>query len=75
MTTTLYDPATRKRAVGSAWRKDRRVRILTKDFGYGDKIGTIVGVGETRVFVKVIFGKKPDQWEEIAYLPENLRLI
>jgi len=71
MTTTL----TPKRAVGSAWRTDRRVRILAEEFGYKGKIGTIRGVGETYVYVMVRYGKKPEQWDEIAYLPENLRLI
>jgi hypothetical protein len=73
--TTTYDPATRKRCVGPAWRRDRRVRILAEDFGYKNKIGTIRGVGEKYVYVEVRYGKKPDQWDEIAYLPKNLRLI
>jgi hypothetical protein len=75
MTTTLYDPATRKRAVGPAWRRDRKVRILTNEFGYGNKIGTIANVGEKFVYVRIRTGKKPQDWDEVAYLPQNLRLI
>jgi hypothetical protein len=73
--TKAYNPATRKRCVNSAWRKGRRVRILVDDFGYGGKAATIDSVGERFVYVKVRTGKKPEDWDAVAYLPKHLRLI
>lgn len=64
-----------KRIARAAWRSGRKVRILSDAFGYGGKIGTIRGMGAERVFVEVKLGKKPADWDEVAYLPEHLRLI
>ena len=74
-TTKQYNPATRKRCVGAAWRNGRHVRILHPAFGYGNKIGTIDDVSSARVYVRIKLGKKPGQCDVIAYLPEQLRLI
>ena len=61
----------------SSWRKDRKVRILDNAFGYGGKIGIIQHVGATKVYVRIVLGKKPGQIDEIAYPnpTEQLRLI
>jgi len=71
---TVYDPAKRKRCVNVAWRRDRHVRILDCPFGYAGKIATIMNVGERFVYVHIKLGKKPDQWDAVAYPPKNLRL-
>lgn len=70
-----YDPTKRKRCVNVAWRKGRRVRILTNEFGYGNKVADIMDVGVTYVYVQVRTGRKPADRDVIAYLPASLRLI
>lgn len=70
MTTT-----TTKRFVRSAYRQGRRVRILHNAFGYANKVGTISSVGAERIYVRITLGKKPEQWDEVAYLPDHVRLI
>lgn len=70
-----FNPATRKRCVSVYWRRGRRVRILNPAFGYGNKLGEITSIGEHHVYVRIKLGKKPGQWDEVAYFPEHLRLI
>jgi hypothetical protein len=70
-----YDPGKRKRCVNVAWSSGRRVRILHPAFGYGGKTATITGVGERFVYVTIKTGRKPDQWEAVAYVPGDLHLI
>lgn len=66
---------TTKRFVRSAYRRGRKVRILSNAFGYGNKVGVITSVGMERIYVRVSLGKKPQDWDEVAYLPEHVRLI
>jgi ribosomal protein L21E len=70
-----YNPAKRKRCVSVAWKPGRRVRIKHPAFGYNGKIGEIQSVGPEHVFVRIRLGKKPGDHDEVAYLPEHLRLI
>lgn len=70
-----YDPAKRKRAVSVYWKPGRRVRILDDAFGYRNKIGTIASVGVSHVYVTIRLGKRPTDWDEVAYPPGCLRLI
>ena len=56
-----------KRAVNVYWRQGRRVRILHPAFGYGGKIGVIRRVGAKTVIVRVIFSKKPGDFDEVVY--------
>jgi hypothetical protein len=72
---TTYDPAKRKRCVSISWRTGRRVRILHPAFDFGGKLGTIRNVDERFVYVRIKTGKKPGDWEEVAYLPGHLRLV
>jgi ribosomal protein L21E len=74
-TTKQFNPATRHRCVNVAWRNGRHVRILDPTFGYQGKIGTITYVGAETVSVRIKLGKKSHEWDEVAYLPEHLRLI
>lgn len=73
--TSTYNPAHRKRCVNVYWKRGRRVRILHPAFGYGNKKGEIINVDDQYVYVRVIFSKKPGDHDEVAYLPEQLRLI
>lgn len=65
----------RKRYVRSAYKRDRKVRILSEFGGYKGKIGIIARAGEEFVYVRIRTGKQPQDWDEIAYLPEDVRLI
>jgi hypothetical protein len=73
--TAVYDPARRKRCANVAWKSGRRVRILSDAFGYGGKVATITGVGEKFVYVRIVLGRKPEDWDAVAYPPTDLRLI
>jgi hypothetical protein len=66
---------TRKRCANVAWRNGRRVRILHPAFGYKGKLGEIMNVGAEKVLVRITLGKKPGEHDDVAYLPEHLRLI
>ncbi len=76
-----YNPAKRKRCVGSAWSEDRpwregrHVRILHAAYGYGGRIGIVVHVGAERILVRIKLGKRPGDWDVVSYLPKHLRLI
>jgi hypothetical protein len=70
-----YNPATRKRCANSAWQRDRKVRILAPDFGYGNKLGTIHNVDSRYVYVEIRTGKAPQDCDVVAYRPEHLRLV
>lgn len=70
-----HDPAKRKRCVNVYWTRGRKVRIKHPAFGYGGKLGYIMSVGPERVHVRIVFSKKPGDHDEVAYLPEQLRLI
>lgn len=70
-----YDPGKRKRCVSVAWRKGRRVRILHPAFGYKGKIGAITNVGPQRVYVRIKTGRTVWDWQEVAYIPDDLKLI
>lgn len=65
----------KQRFVRSAYKRGRRVRILHPAFGYGNKLGTINSVGAERIYVEIKTGKKPQDRDEVAYLPEHVRLI
>ena len=75
MTTEYSGRVTHKRCVNVAWRRGRRVRIKHPAFGYENKLATIMHVGADRVYVRITLGKKPGQLDEVAYLPEHLRLV
>jgi len=70
-----FDPAKRPRCVNVYWRNNRKVRILSCPFGYQGKLGVITSVGAENVYVRITLGKKPGQWDEVAYPPECLRLV
>jgi hypothetical protein len=70
-----YDPGKRKRCVNVAWRNGRHVRIKECPFGYVGKVAAITGVNETFIYVHIKLGRKPHEWDAVAYLPKNLRLI
>lgn len=70
-----YNPARRKRCVSVAWRKHRRVRILHPAFGYKGKIGAITNVGPEYVYVLIKTGRTLWDRDEVAYLPDHLKLI
>lgn len=59
----------------SAWQRGRRVRILAEDFGYGGKVATIANVGARFIYVTIKLGRKPADWDAVAYRPDDLRLI
>lgn len=71
----MVDPANRKRCVNVAWSVDRHVRIKHPAFGYQNKIGEIKHVGAEKIYVRIKLGKKPGQFDEVAYFPEHLKLI
>lgn len=71
----ISDLAKRKRCVSVYWRRGRRVRILHPAFGYGGMKGEVQSIGPERVYVRIVFSKKPGDHDEVAYLPEQLRLI
>lgn len=69
------DPAKRQRCVNVYWKRGRKVRILHPAFGYQGKIGIIANVGVEKVYVRVLLSKKPGHHDEVAYLPDQVRLI
>lgn len=71
----ISDPAKRKRCVNMAWKRERHVRIKHDAFGYLNKIGEIMNVDERFVYVRIKLGRKPWEFDEVAYLPEHLKLI